>query len=118
MNGNQRGSETAPISTQSQDPAPHGVCTCPPPRGLDSCNCGWGTMIKTLIYAGYRQPASQAARDLLGLADLAQRHILEQRRLVYERLAAAHRGTMTEFLIEHQMSRAVFYRLGLRVKDQ
>lgn len=125
MNWDQRGSATAPISTQSQDPTPIssrpanlGACSCEPPTAFKDCTCNWGKLIRELLFVGYGQPVADAAHGLLELSSVARDVILDQRETVYRRLAAAFQGNVIQFCVKHGISRAVFYRLGLRIKNQ
>lgn len=124
VNSDRRGSETAPISTLSQDLTVHGyrlatrgVCSCEPPTTFTDCTCHWGALVRRMLYVGYSQPLDQAAHDLLPLSENARDVILNQREVTYRRLVAAFQGSVLEFCAAHGLSRAVFYRLGLRVKS-
>lgn len=69
-----------------------------------------------MLNVGYGVPAEQGAKDLLELASVAQKIILEQRSKIYQEFADVFRGSVEEFCSVFGLSRAVFYRLGLRVK--
>lgn len=120
--------QTAPNATLSQDLGRHGlraagrgVCTCGPSRAhaptFADCTCEWGALIRTLLYVGYNEPTEQAAKELLELSWNARDTILGYRPRVYQGFADAFQGTVDEFCSTFKLSRAVFYRMGLRIKE-
>lgn len=100
-------------ASQGAETRTRGLCGCT----SAPCGCGWARLIDRMETIGYRLDQRDAVLAIPGLMAEVSEFLARTRRDVLSKAAQEWQGNVKEFLEHYKLTRVMYDRLGLRIKN-